>query len=296
VSQGRERDGPACEWPRRAPPPLPSHRCALPPLAAPEEQLPVPRAGPCSRVAAVAAASFLEATCAFPRLAAEGGREGPDPLLRLMVGGVLKARGKQPSAPHARGMGTRGKRLMGRNPFAVPICPLSLPQSAVCAFRDEETPGDNLKDAAGAGESLRVRLLGRTTFGLGSRVAPVRVCWAGRPLQPGSRGAKAARESAPRETLGGGGRFTWCRPAWALLGGRGGKGGSHGGLAPFFCSIGLPLCSCRIKASLRRSTRPPIHSPPSIRFRTRIDPSSPRILDRELEATARLVVVRVLRQ
>jgi hypothetical protein len=39
-----------------------------------------------------------------------------------------------------------------------------------------------------------------------------------------------------------------------------------------------------------------IQSPPSIRFRTRIDPSSPQTLDRELVAMTRLVVVRVLRR
>jgi hypothetical protein len=39
----------------------------------------VPRAGPCSRAASMATASFLEVTRAFPRLAAEGGREGRIP-------------------------------------------------------------------------------------------------------------------------------------------------------------------------------------------------------------------------
>jgi hypothetical protein len=109
--EGGERGGgtgPACGWPCRV----------VPPLAAPEEQLwirlsthaattpssrldhlcacSVLRAGPCSRSAAMAAASFLEAMCAFPRLAADGGREGADSLLRLLTGKALEAREMQP--------------------------------------------------------------------------------------------------------------------------------------------------------------------------------------------------------
>jgi hypothetical protein len=95
----------------------------------------VPRSGPCSRAASVVAASFLKVTCAFPRLAAEGGREGADPLLRLLADRALEAHGKQPSAPRATGMGTGGERLLGRNSFVVPTRPHSLPQTTVCASR-----------------------------------------------------------------------------------------------------------------------------------------------------------------
>lgn len=105
ASRGRERDG----WPHRAPPPLPSSHRAPPHHArratrSGSSRRPAP---PRPRAAAMAIASFLEATHAFSWLAVEGGREGADPLLRLLTSGAPEARGKQPSGPRAGGMGDR---------------------------------------------------------------------------------------------------------------------------------------------------------------------------------------------
>jgi hypothetical protein len=75
-----------------------------------------------------------------------------------------------------------------------------------------------------------------------------------------------------------------------------GRAGAASAWRAFFGAIGLPPPRRRVNPSLRRQTRPPFHSPHSIRFRTRINPSSPETLDRELAATTHLVVVRVLRR
>jgi hypothetical protein len=95
--------------------------------------------------------SRLHGHCLLPRgharlpTACGGGRQGgADPLLRLLAGGALEAGGKQPSAPRAAGLGTGGEQLLGRNSFAVPTRPHSLPQTAVCASRVGETAGGSL--------------------------------------------------------------------------------------------------------------------------------------------------------
>jgi hypothetical protein len=133
-------------------------------------------------------------------------------------------------------------------------------------------------------------LLGRTAFGQAPELH--RCVFAGLYCLP-SHECPASLHRVKRS----GGRFTRCRPAWALLGGRSGKGGRRGGLAPFFWPDRVTAYSSSYKGlPLPTDTASPVHSPPSIRFRTRIDPSSPQTLDRELAATARLVVVRVLRR